>query len=195
MDELGAAGPEYAGVLAAVAAIFALGLDGRIGNVVETAVCRILGGDCQAARAQAPKRCLTGQTTTKANGNMFIALVQIDKDSILIREDYSDGTSRFTIVDDTEAAGELFAGAKAKAGRYGLGCSAEASLGAGLAGGACSRSATRRTPTRSRTRSRPPAASTASCATSPPTTTGSRGRLGRPARRRRRLGARPARRR
>ena len=138
-DERGLASSEYAGVLAAVAAIFvaifALGLDGRIGTAVETAVCQILGGDCKVSTAQTPERCLTGQTTTKANANVFIAIVQIDKDSILIREDYSDGSSKFTIVDNTEAAGELFAGAKAKAGKFGLNYSAEASLGAGLAGG------------------------------------------------------------
>ena len=43
-DERGLASSEYAGILAAVAAIFvavfALGLDGRIGNAVETAVVR-----------------------------------------------------------------------------------------------------------------------------------------------------------
>src|SRR5215217_4370103 len=138
-DERGLASTEYAGVLAAVAAIFVaiftLGLDGKIGNAVETAVCQILGGDCTVTTAQTPERCLTGQTTTKANANVLIAVVQIDKDSILIREDYSDGSSKFTIVDNTEAAGELFAGAKAKAGKFGLNYSAEASLGAGLAGG------------------------------------------------------------
>jgi Flp pilus assembly pilin Flp len=138
-DERGLASTEYAGVLAAVAAIFvaifALGLDGKIGNAVQTAVCQILGGDCTVTTAQTPERCLTGQTTTTANANVLIAVVQIDKDSILIREDYSDGSSKFTIVDNTEAAGELFAGAKAKAGKFGLNYSAEASLGAGLAGG------------------------------------------------------------
>ena len=138
-DERGLASSEYAGILAAVAAIFvavfALGLDGRIGNAVETAVCQILGGDCQVTTARTPEKCLTGQSTTSANANVFIAVVQVDKDSILIREDFSDGSSKFTIVDNTEAAGELFAGAKAKAGKYGVNYSAEASLGAGLAGG------------------------------------------------------------
>jgi hypothetical protein len=138
-SERGLATSEYAGILAIVAAIFlgvfALGLDGRIGSTVETALCRILGGDCGTTTAQAPERCLTGQTTTSANANVFIAFVQVDKDSILIREDYSDGSSKFTIVDNTEAAGELFAGAKAKAGKYGFNASAEALAGVGLAGG------------------------------------------------------------
>ncbi len=138
-SERGLATSEYAGILAIVAAIFvgffALGLDGKIGSTVETALCRILGGDCGTTTAQTPERCLTGQTTTSANANVFVAFVQIDKDSILIREDYSDGSSKFTIVDNTEAAGELFAGAKAKAGKYGFNASAEALAGVGLAGG------------------------------------------------------------
>ena len=108
-DERGLAGAEYAGMLAVVAAvfvaIFALGLDGRVGSAVETAVCRILGAGCGETTARAPERCLTGQTTTKANANVFVAVVQVDKDSILIREDFSDGSSKFTIVDNTEAAG------------------------------------------------------------------------------------------
>jgi hypothetical protein len=59
----------------------------------------------------------------------------VDKDSILIREDFSDGSSKFTLVDNTEAAGELFAGAKAKVGKLGADLSAEALAGVGLAGG------------------------------------------------------------
>ena len=138
-SERGLATSEYAGILAIVAAIFlgifALGLDGKIGSTVETALCRILGGECGTTTAQTPQKCLTGQTTTSANANVFVAFVQIDKDSILIREDYSDGSSKFTIVDNTEAAGELFAGVKAKAGKYGINASAEALAGVGLAGG------------------------------------------------------------
>ena len=98
--------------------------------------CQILGGDsCGEETAATPEKCLTGKTTTSANANVFVAFVQIDKDSILIREDYSDGSSKFTIVDNTEAAGELLAGAKAKAGKYGFNASAEALAGIGLAGG------------------------------------------------------------
>ena len=82
-----------------------------------------------------PEKCLVGKSTTSANANVLIAFVQIDKDSILIREDYSDGSSKFTIVDNTEAAGELFAGAKAKVGKLGADLSAEALAGVGLAGG------------------------------------------------------------
>ena len=137
-SERGLATSEYAGILAMLAgvfvAIFALGLDGRIATTVETAVCQILGGECGTEQAAAPEKCLTGQSTTSANANVLIAVVQIDKDSILIREDYSDGSSKFTIVDNTEAAGELFAGAKGKIGKYGIDYSAEALAGVGLEG-------------------------------------------------------------
>ena len=138
-SERGLASTEYAGILAVAAAIFlvlfALDLDGKVGPTVRNALCQIFGDECGEQTAQTPERCLTGQSTTSANANVFIAFVQIDKDSILIREDYSDGSSKFTIVDNTEAAGELFAGAKAKAGKFGVNYSAEASLGVGLAGG------------------------------------------------------------
>ena len=138
-SERGLAASEYAGILAVVAAVLlaivALGLDGRVSGAVRTAVCQVLGGDCEREQAALPDRCLVGQTTTSAHANVFVAFVQVDKDSIVIREDFSDGTSKFTIVDDTEAAGELFAGARAKVGKFGFNASAEAMLGAGLAGG------------------------------------------------------------
>ncbi len=139
-SERGMSSSEYAGILAIVAtifvAMFALNLDSNVSSTVRTAVCQILGGDtCGEETAATPEKCLTGKSTTSANANVFVAFVQIDKDSILIREDYSDGSSKFTIVDNTEAAGELLAGAKAKAGKYGFNASAEALAGIGLAGG------------------------------------------------------------
>src|SRR5918998_445494 len=138
-SERGMSSTEYAGILAIVATIFvvmfALDLDSKVGTTVRTALCTILGGQCGDLQAADPQKCLTGKTTTSANANVFVAFVQVDKDSILIREDYSDGSSKFTIVDNTEAAGELFAGARAKAGKYGFNASAEALAGVGLAGG------------------------------------------------------------
>jgi hypothetical protein len=139
-DQRGITSSDYAGILVLVAAIFlalfALNLDEKVAPAVEKAVCQILGGEsCDQQVAGEPERCLIGQSTTSANANVFVAFVQIDKDSILIREDYSDGSSKFTIVDNTEAAGELFAGAKAKVGKLGADLSAEALAGVGLAGG------------------------------------------------------------
>src|SRR5687767_10481190 len=140
-DQRGITSSDYAGILAVVAlvflALFALNLDGKVAPAVEKAVCQILGGEScgEEPVAQVPEKCLIGKSTTSANANVLIAFVQIDKDSILIREDYSDGSSKFTIVDNTQAAGELFAGAKAKVGKLGADLSAEALAGAGLAGG------------------------------------------------------------
>jgi hypothetical protein len=139
-DQRGITSSDYAGILVVVSlvflALFALDLDEKVAPAVEKAVCQILGGEsCAQEVAGEPEKCLIGQTTTSANANVLVAFVQIDKDSILIREDFSDGSSKFTIVDNTEAAGELFAGAKAKVGRFGANLSAEALAGIGLAGG------------------------------------------------------------
>src|SRR5919112_853095 len=140
-DQRGITSSDYAGILVVVSlvflALFALDLDEKIAPAVKQSVCTILGGEhCgEEPSAQVPEKCLIGQSTTSANANVLIAFVQIDKDSILFREDYSDGSSKFTIVDGTEAAGELFAGAKAKVGKLGADLSAEALAGVGLAGG------------------------------------------------------------
>ena len=139
-DERGITSIDYAGILAVVAVIFGafflLNLDEKVGPTAAKAVCQILGGEsCAQEAAGTPEKCLVGQSTTSANANVFVAFVQVDKDSILIREDFSDGSSKFTIVDNTEAAGELFAGAKAKVGKLGADLSAEALAGVGLAGG------------------------------------------------------------
>src|SRR5918997_5636786 len=118
-SERGMSSTEYAGILAIVATVFvvmfALDLDSKVGSTVRSALCTILGGDCGTDQAATPEKCLTGKTTTSANANVYVAFVQVDKDSILIREDYSDGSSKFTIVDNTEAAGKVMAGARAKA--------------------------------------------------------------------------------
>ena len=139
-DQRGITSSDYAGILVVVSlvflALFALNLDEKVAPAVEKAVCQILGGEsCDQQVAGEPEKCLVGQSTTSANANVFVAFVQVDKDSILIREDFSDGSSKFTIVDNTEAAGELFAGAKAKVGKLGADLSAEALAGVGLAGG------------------------------------------------------------
>ncbi|MEA2313237.1 MAG: hypothetical protein QOE28_3205 [Solirubrobacteraceae bacterium] len=136
-SESGAASIEYAGVLAILAGVFAaivlLGLGPKISEAIRVAVCQITGGHC-TQEAAAPEKCLTSSTTTTSKANVLIAVVKIDKDSTLIRENYSDGSSKFTILDNTEAAGELFAGAKGKIGRYGINWSASAEAGAALAG-------------------------------------------------------------
>ncbi|MGH2968094.1 MAG: hypothetical protein ACRDK0_03360 [Solirubrobacteraceae bacterium] len=156
-SERGLAASEYAGVLAVVAGIFvALGLDGKVAETVRTAVCQITGGDCGEERAAAPEKCLTGSTTTSSNANVLIAVVQIDKDSTLIREDYSDGSSKFIILDNSEVAGELFAGVKGKIAKYGVNYSVSAEAGVGLEGGGRHGAARRRAGRRARAAGRLP---------------------------------------
>jgi hypothetical protein len=48
-------------------------------QAVETALCRIFGRHCGDTTAAATKPCLTGQSTTSANANVFVAFVQIDR--------------------------------------------------------------------------------------------------------------------
>jgi len=85
-------------------------------------------------QAAAPEPCETGSTTTSSNANVLIAVVQVDKDSTLIRQDYSDGSARFTIIDNSEIAGEVYAGVKAKVAKYGINYALSADAGLGLEG-------------------------------------------------------------
>ncbi len=126
------------GVLLLVVAIVGILVASPIGATIErdirALICRIAGGDCSLDKAQTPEKCLTGKSTQKANASVLVAVVKVDKDSTLIREDFSDGSSRFTLLDNSQVAGELFAGAKGKVGKYGLDYSASADAGAKLAG-------------------------------------------------------------
>ena len=124
-------------ILASIVAAVALtGIDTRLAGAAKDALCRITGGEgCDAESKTADlKRCPTGQSMTTSNLNATIAVVRIDKDSTLIREDFSDGSSKFTIIDKSKAAGEIYAGVKAQAGNYGVDWSASAEAGAALAG-------------------------------------------------------------
>jgi hypothetical protein len=69
-----------------------------------------------------------------SNFKLFVGFVEVGKDSILLREDFSDGTTRFTLIDSTELKGELFAGVRARAGKYGLSAAAQAAAGGKLEG-------------------------------------------------------------
>ncbi len=140
-DERGQTATDYAGLLALagvlIATLVAVGIDDRVGSVVRTALCRITGGEDCGGTGTAGKpleRCLVSSSQDKANFKLFVGVVEVGKDSILIREDFSDGTSRFTLIDSTELKGELFAGAKAKVGKYGLNAAAEAAAGGRLQG-------------------------------------------------------------
>jgi hypothetical protein len=140
-DEHGQATADHLGVLlivsVVVAALFVSGAGATIADRAGVLICRIGGGQaCTVAdRAGKPlERCLVSRSQGTANLKLFVGVVEVGKDSILIREDFSDGTSRFTLIDSTELKGQLFAGARAKAGRFGLNAAAEAAAGGQLKG-------------------------------------------------------------
>jgi hypothetical protein len=138
-SEQGQTSGEYLGALALVAVIIAAvalsGIGNQIAAEIELIICRIAGGTCEAEqRAAEPERCLESTTTTQSGVSALIAVVRIDKDSILIRENFSDGTARFTILDNSEIAGEVYAGLKGKIDKYGVNYAVSADAGVALAG-------------------------------------------------------------
>ena len=138
-DQRGQTAAEYMGMLlivsVIVAALFTAGLGGSISGTVDRLICTIAGGGSCEQRAELPlERCLVSRSEDNANFKLFVGVVEVGKNSILIREDFSDGTSRFTLIDSSEVKGQLFAGAKAKVGDYGLSAAAEAAAGGRLRG-------------------------------------------------------------
>jgi hypothetical protein len=118
-----------------VAALFASGVAATIVDRVEVLVCQIAGGgNCEERLGAELEPCLVNSSQQSSNFKVFVGVVEVGKDSILIREDFSDGTSRFTLIDSTELKGELFAGVRAKAGKFGLSAAAEAAAGGQLQG-------------------------------------------------------------
>lgn len=137
-DERGQTAPELLGGLLAVsvivAALFVSGIGPYIARETERLVCEIAhGGGCEAS-APGLEPCLVSSSTSSSSFKVFVGFVEVGKDSILIREDFSDGTTRFTLVDSSELKGELFAGVRAKAGKWGLSAAAEAAAGGQLQG-------------------------------------------------------------
>jgi hypothetical protein len=126
------------GVLFVVALIIgALALSGIAGDIatgMRDAICRITGGDCGDEVAAGPEPCLLSSTTNTSSAEVFIAFVEIGKESTLIKEVHSDGSVKYTLIDNDSVAGKLFAGGKAKIGRFGASVSAEASAGGRLEG-------------------------------------------------------------
>jgi hypothetical protein len=118
-----------------VGALVATGLAGDIATGMKDAICRITGGDCDSEQvAGDPERCLLSSTTSTSSAEVFVAFVEIGKESTLVKEVHSDGSVTFTLIDNDSVAGQLFAGGKARIGRYGASVSAEASAGARLEG-------------------------------------------------------------
>ena len=118
-----------------IGALVATGIAGDIAQGMKDAICRIAGGDCESEQvAQDPEKCLLTSTTSTASAEVFVAFVEVGKESTLLKEVHSDGSVTFTLVDNNSVAGKLFAGAKGRVGRYGASLSAEASAGGQLEG-------------------------------------------------------------
>ena len=139
-EQRGQTASDYLGILLIVsfivAALFASGVGTTIADRVEVLICQIGGGtNCEQADGNAAlEPCLISSSEGKSNFKVFVGVVEIGKESVLIREDFSDGRSRFTLVDSSELKGELFAGAKAKIGKFGISAAAEAAAGGRLKG-------------------------------------------------------------
>jgi hypothetical protein len=96
------------------------------------AVCGFFSGECVDGRAL--KACLESSVTRTSKANVLVAVVRVDKDSTLIRKDFSDETSEFVILDGTQAAGELFAGVRGQVADTGIDYSLSGQAGLRLAG-------------------------------------------------------------
>jgi hypothetical protein len=96
------------------------------------AVCGFFSGECVDGRAL--KACVESSVTRTSKANVLVAVVRVDKDSTLIRKDFSDETSEFVILDGTQAAGELFAGVRGQVADTGIDYSLSGQAGLRLAG-------------------------------------------------------------
>ncbi len=135
--EGGQSAAEYMGVLLLVAvivgAIAVSGAGDRIAGHVEQLICRIAGGDC-SEQAALDKDCLLASNTGKSGVAVTVAVVKIGTENTLIKQVYADGRTVFTLLKNGSVAGELIAGAKAKAGKVGFDATASVSAGGKLEG-------------------------------------------------------------
>ena len=117
-----------------VAALFMAGTGTYIADRVEELICRIGGGHCAEVAGENLEPCLLASSEDKSSAKLFVGFVEVGKSSILIREDFSDGTTKFTLVDSSELKAELFAGATARVGDFGVSAAAQAAAGGRLKG-------------------------------------------------------------
>jgi hypothetical protein len=136
--ERGQVGAEFMGMMLIVAlvvsALVAIGMQTQISNHVALLICRISGGDCAAQQAAVDKECVVSSSTSKGGAAVTVAVVKVGEESTMIKTVYADGRTVFTLVKNATVAGELIAGAKAKAGKIGFDASASASAGGKLEG-------------------------------------------------------------
>jgi hypothetical protein len=136
--ERGQIGAEFMGMMLLVAlvcsALVLIGMQTQISNQVELLICRIAGGDCTAQQAAVDKDCIVASSTSKGSAAVTVAVVKVGEESTMIKTVYADGRTVFTLVNNATVAGELIAGATAKAGKIGFDASASASAGGKLEG-------------------------------------------------------------
>jgi hypothetical protein len=127
--------PEYMGVILIVAAVLAAiavtPLGQTIGENIEAAICRIAGEDCEPQRTEVVCPVRTTTATDKLTVGVSVKLFSGEGsgERVVIKEEFSDGTARYTIVDRAQldvALGERGAGA----GVLGVGGSLTARLAA-----------------------------------------------------------------
>ena len=178
-----------------VGAVRHVGLGDRIARQIELLICRIAGGDCTRARDRG-RQGLHGLASRSAPAawRVTVAVVKVGEESTLIKQEFADGRTVFTLIKNGSVAAELIAGAKAKAGNVGFDATASVSAGGKLEGARRTRSPTPRRPRSSRTWCASTAPSGRSCATPSRASTRSGSRTGRSTTRRRgRRRRRPAR--
>jgi hypothetical protein len=120
-------------VIIAAVALTAVGSDIR--RHIECTVASIVGQTCTAAQENGvDPECLLASDTRESNFSVNIIAVKVGEGSTLIKETYADGRTVFTLADNAEVAAELFAGAKAHAGKIGFDASASVAAGGKLEG-------------------------------------------------------------
>ncbi len=136
--EAGQTAAEYMGLLLIVAliigALFASGIAVTITRNIEILICRIAGGDCTALETAVDKDCMVSRTISTGGMAVTIAVVKIGEESTMIKQEFADGRTVFTLIKNASVAGELIAGAKARAGNIGFDATASVSAGGRLEG-------------------------------------------------------------
>jgi hypothetical protein len=119
-EERGQTTPEYMGVILIVAAILAAiavtPLGRTIGDNIEAALCRIAGEDCEqvAREVVCPVRTTTENDKLSVGVSVKAFSGEGSSERVVIKEEFSDGTARYTVIDRAEldiALGERGAGA------------------------------------------------------------------------------------
>jgi hypothetical protein len=135
-SERGQTSAEYIGmilvVVVIVGAIAFSGIGATITQGIEDAICSVTGKDCDE-RAAAHERCKTrsATNTAKINAGLSVRLFSggAGGERVIIKEEFDDGTARYTIIDKTSLEAAL-GGRGGSLGVGGVGGSLNAALAA-----------------------------------------------------------------